>query len=629
MRRIITAISGAALALSLVAQAVPANAAVAGYDSSYAGESAFLTLTQGSSGTFTVFFLNTGATAWTRGTSTQVDLAACLGDKTTCNAQDATEAPFNSGWLSATKYATSTQTSVAPGQVGTFSYNVAVPAAQAAGTYRFNGALLKADTNEDIRNEGYYQDVTVPGPGAPSGQAATLTGLTPTQGDTAGGTSVVLSGTNFVCTPSTPTVTFDTSTATVTSCGSTSLTVTTPAHAAGNVEVRVTNSGGVPSNALLFTYRDLTAPTYDSVNPIAGTNLATLNFSESVCRDGAFAAGDYAITVNNTTRTAQADGATTTNCGTTTATGTTSFNVSFNGDALVSGDFVIVTITTQGAAKIEDVAGTAMAGAQTRSGTAAADTARPSMSSAAATTTTNIRVTYNEPVKCGDGNTADAAFLAQFRAITGTSSLTPTSATCPASSTFGSTQLTLTFGANISAGGSVSYTESTDGTKRVKDVAGNRATSPQVINYAVLTTTVVQRPTITSASQTNGTGFTGTADSGDQVVLVFSEKMDTTNVTNIRVRAQDNDSPNKSVGEIACATIAVDTNELIDATCTWNAAGDTLTMLLQEDSDAGETIVDGTQAGLQWPATIIDTAGLKDEDGNSVDLTQSSDLVIN
>ena len=163
MRRIVTAFSSAALALSLVASAVPANAAVAGYDSAYAGESAFLTLSPGASGTFTVFFLNTGTTTWTKGTSTQVDLAACLEDKTTCNAQDATEAPFNSGWLSATRYASTTQTSVAPGQVGTFSYNVAVPATQAAGTYRFNGALVKADTSADIRNEGYYQDVTVTG----------------------------------------------------------------------------------------------------------------------------------------------------------------------------------------------------------------------------------------------------------------------------------------------------------------------------------------------------------------------------------------------------------------------------------------------------------------------------------
>lgn len=175
MRRITTAFSAAALAFGLVASAFPANAAVAGYDSSYAGESAFLSLNPGDSGSFTVFFFNIGTTTWTKGTDTQVDLAACLEDKVTCNAQDASEAPFNSGWLSATRYATHTQTSVAPNQLATFTYNVAVPSGQAAGTYRFNGALVHASTAADIHNEGYYQDVTV----AVSAAAATIA-LTPT-----------------------------------------------------------------------------------------------------------------------------------------------------------------------------------------------------------------------------------------------------------------------------------------------------------------------------------------------------------------------------------------------------------------------------------------------------------------
>src|SRR5687767_7950951 len=175
MRRIVTAITAASLAFSLVAMATPANAAVPGYDSAYAGESAFLNLNQGQTGTFTVFFANTGSTSWVRGTTTQVDLAACLEDKVTCNAQDATEAPFNSGWLSTVRYTTQTQTTVAPGQIGTFTYNVAVPATQAAGTYRFNGALVLASTGADIRNEGYYQDVTVTAPTAvvPAGIAVT------------------------------------------------------------------------------------------------------------------------------------------------------------------------------------------------------------------------------------------------------------------------------------------------------------------------------------------------------------------------------------------------------------------------------------------------------------------------
>lgn len=142
--------------------AAPTPARAVGFDSAYAGESAFLVLSRGQTGTFTVFFSNTGTVSWVRGTSTQVDLVACLEDKVTCNAQDATEVAFSSGWLSLTRYATHSQSSVAPGQIGTFTYSVSVPFDAAAGTYRFNGALAVSSSGRDVHNEGYYQDVTVP-----------------------------------------------------------------------------------------------------------------------------------------------------------------------------------------------------------------------------------------------------------------------------------------------------------------------------------------------------------------------------------------------------------------------------------------------------------------------------------
>src|SRR5882762_6055804 len=149
MRKIVTAVSAAALSLSMLASAVPALA-VTGYDSAYAGESAFVNISPGQTLNFQVFFANAGTTTWTRGTGTQVDLAACLDDKTTCNAQDAAEASWNSGWLSTTRYATTSNTSVAPGGDGTFSYNVTAPVGALAGTYRFNGDLVLSTTGEKI-----------------------------------------------------------------------------------------------------------------------------------------------------------------------------------------------------------------------------------------------------------------------------------------------------------------------------------------------------------------------------------------------------------------------------------------------------------------------------------------------
>jgi hypothetical protein len=108
-----------------------------------------------------VFFSNTGTLTWTKGGDTQVDLAACLADKVTCNAQDPADSTWNSGWLSTTRYATTTQATVAPGALATFAYNVKAPANAAAGTNRFNGDLVVSSSGARIHPEGYYQDATI------------------------------------------------------------------------------------------------------------------------------------------------------------------------------------------------------------------------------------------------------------------------------------------------------------------------------------------------------------------------------------------------------------------------------------------------------------------------------------
>jgi hypothetical protein len=153
--------------LALVLAFTPSPAvAVTGFDSAYSGESAFLTISPGETGSFQVFFSNTGTQTWTKGSDTQVDLAACLSDKVTCNAQDPADATWNSGWLSSTRYATTTQATVAPGALATFSYNIKAPSNATAGTNRFNGDLVVAKTGDRIRPQGYYQDATIEATGA-------------------------------------------------------------------------------------------------------------------------------------------------------------------------------------------------------------------------------------------------------------------------------------------------------------------------------------------------------------------------------------------------------------------------------------------------------------------------------
>src|SRR5437879_13892017 len=102
MRRISTAFTAAALALGMTLGLTgqPAQAAI-GFDSSYQFESAFLVLKPGDTGTFAVFFANTGSTAWVVGSPTQVNLAIRAPDQVRCNTTSP-NAAFASAWLSTT-----------------------------------------------------------------------------------------------------------------------------------------------------------------------------------------------------------------------------------------------------------------------------------------------------------------------------------------------------------------------------------------------------------------------------------------------------------------------------------------------------------------------------------------------
>jgi hypothetical protein len=151
--------------------------AVVGYDSSYFGESAFLTLNPGDSGQFVVIFTNTGSTGWVKNSNSQVNLATCRNDKITCNVIPEAAA-FNDGsWYSPIAYATHTTDYVGPGQNGFFLYRVKVPTTITVATLaRFNGDLVLASTLQKIHPEGYYQDVSVRGPagGGGGGTGATM-----------------------------------------------------------------------------------------------------------------------------------------------------------------------------------------------------------------------------------------------------------------------------------------------------------------------------------------------------------------------------------------------------------------------------------------------------------------------
>jgi hypothetical protein len=153
-----------ALALTIICAVIVATTAIAApvpavgcMDSDFMGESAFLSLQPGDSGSFFVTFMNTGTCSWIKGTSSQVDLAQGLP-----LGSPSPNSCWGVGWLSATAYATTTQAVVAPGGLASFTFGLKAPPNVPPGTYRFDGDLVVSATGQPIHPVGYYQQVTVP-----------------------------------------------------------------------------------------------------------------------------------------------------------------------------------------------------------------------------------------------------------------------------------------------------------------------------------------------------------------------------------------------------------------------------------------------------------------------------------
>jgi hypothetical protein len=621
MRKITTAITAAALAFSMLAQAVPA-AAVTGYDSAYAGESAFVNIVGGQTQNFQVFFANTGTTSWVRGTGTQVDLAACLEDKVTCNAQDASEATWNSGWLSATRYASTVQTTTAPGSLGTFSYNIMAPVGVAAGIFRFNGDLVLASTGERIHPEGYYQEANT---GAAAG-AATITSLTPNTGTASGGTDVVIAGSGIVCNPTFPVVSFGGTNGTVLSCGATSLTVDSPAHAVGAVTVTVTNPGGGASNGLTYTYTDTTRPTFDSVT-VSGS-LVTAVFSEPVCRvlahDATDPCGDW--TINNIS----SGGVSIADSGDSIPLCDAEFD---NGISTVviqmaapvtNGAFVEVTLNSRVIATenqaMRDTAGNFARAPQARQATATApETTAPTIASASgAVGSTTVTITFSEPVYC-TGLTFGAEDITLDDNNAATTDPTVTAAgsnACGTGPTSADTSFSVTTSAALPADRTYTLTVTAEA-GQITDIVGNNLANPSSVSFTTGAGDFTP-PTIVDARVANNLATTDFTEAGDSFTLTFSEAMTGVDETG-SMTVQDQDG---TVLNLDCTLVAVG--------CVWNTADTTVTVTLTAlfVAPVAPAPGAGTTPGMQIPFNVTTLTGFADLQGNVPNVLGSSDRLI-
>ena len=99
-------------------------------------------------------------------------------------------------------------------------------------------------------------------------EAPTVTAVSPKSGPTAGGTTVVITGTGFTGATA---VTFGaTASTSFTVNTATQITATSPAHAPGTVDVRVTTAGGTSATSATDQYTYIAAPMVTAVSPSSG-----------------------------------------------------------------------------------------------------------------------------------------------------------------------------------------------------------------------------------------------------------------------------------------------------------------------------------------------------------------------
>ncbi|MGM4957192.1 IPT/TIG domain-containing protein [Bradyrhizobium japonicum] len=382
-------------------------------------------------------------------------------------------------------------------------------------------------SGSSIANTPYTFTINLPSP--------TVTSVSPTTGPLAGGTSVVITGTNFTGTTGAAGVKFGATNATgYTVNSNTQITATAPAGSAGTVDVTVTNGSTSPTSAAdQFTY--VAAPTVTSISPtsgptgggtsviITGTNFSTTTGAAGV-KFGANNAASYTVN-SNTQITATAPAGTGTVDVTVTTVGGTSATTASDQFTYVGAPTVTSISPTSGPGSggtTVTITGTNFTGATAVVFGAAAATGvtvnsatQITATSPAGTSTIDIRVTT-----AGGTSATSAADQFTYIAAPTVTSISPTAgpAAGGTSVTITGTNFTgvtaVTFGGTAAAGFTFNSATSITATSpagaagavdvRVTTPGGTSATS------AADQFTYAAPPTVTSISPTSGPQTGGT-----------------------------------------------------------------------------------------------------------------------
>ena len=135
-----------------------------------------------------------------------------------------------------------------------------------AGSSVANGTVAIPTTDERGFNRVGAVDIGAYEYGA-SAPVPTVTGISPTNGPSAGGTSVTITGTNLTAATS---VKFGNTAGTITANTATSITATSPAGSAGTVDVTVTTTSGTSATSSSDQFTYVAAPTVTGISPTGG-----------------------------------------------------------------------------------------------------------------------------------------------------------------------------------------------------------------------------------------------------------------------------------------------------------------------------------------------------------------------
>jgi len=347
-------------------------------------------------------------------------------------------------------------------------------------------------------------------------------------------------------------------------------------------------------------------PVYTGVS--VGGNVAAVTFNKPVCRALFFNPASWQVTSNGFIDPALGD--TIPICDVLADNGVASASVILQ-NAPTPGSLVAVTLTATGHLELRDAAGDIASGPQTRTATAGApETVPPALVSAAGDVgSTIVRLTFSEAVWCNVFLPFDY-ILSDNNPATTDPIVVGMGFTDPCGNTQLSAHKTFALQLNAPLPGSTTFTVTLlPQPGEIRDLAGNSLPNPSTTTFTTPAPDFTP-PTLTDARIANNLGNTDFGDVGDAFTVTFSEMMNGT--TSGLIGLQDQDG---STATVLCGS---------NASCTWNLASDTVTVIVTNPMPSQG----GTTPGEQIPMNVVFMLGFTDVAGNAPNVLGSADRLI-